>query len=227
MAKPYALPRYSKYKHNIPVFTICMTEVIMKHIIIEQILIPAIARLYQIDYDNIRLGVSERNICARLAHHIENIMREYDQQHDHSLFIGYYADVEYNRMGNGDLKQYENSEHRPQYMISDLLIQSRGYERNLLAVEMKRKGNHKHEIEDRERLKSLVSLDRGIMAARCVHNTLLGVFMVYSPKDIRIEFYENINGFGELTQELEFIRKRYNSGYEIVVRTRKECRQSD
>ena len=33
-------------------------------------------------------------------------------------------------MGNGDLKQYENSKHRPKYMVSDLLIQSRGYERN-------------------------------------------------------------------------------------------------
>ena len=74
-----------------------------KQIIIDDILIPAINRLYQMDYENIRFGVSERNICARLAHHIENIMREYDQQHDNSPFIGYYADVEYNRMGNGDL----------------------------------------------------------------------------------------------------------------------------
>ena len=43
-------------------------------------------------------------------------------------------------------------------MVSDLLIQSRGYERNHLAVEMKRKGNNRHANEDRERLASMVSL---------------------------------------------------------------------
>lgn len=51
----------------------------MKEIILNQILIPSLQRLYQVDYDNIRFDVSERNICARLAHHMENIMREYDQ----------------------------------------------------------------------------------------------------------------------------------------------------
>ena len=113
----------------------------MKQILIDEILIPAIKRLYQLDYDNIRFGVSERDICARLAHHIENIMREYDLQHQSSYFENYYADVEYNRMGDGSLKQYENSLHRPQYMVSDLLVQTRGFGKKLLAVEMKRKGN--------------------------------------------------------------------------------------
>ena len=49
---------------------------ITRDIIIHDILIPSLKRLYQRDYDNIRFGVSERNICARLAHHMENIMRE-------------------------------------------------------------------------------------------------------------------------------------------------------
>lgn len=40
-------------------------------------------------------------------------------------FHNYYTDVEYNRMGNGDLKQYENSNRIPTYMVSALLIQSR------------------------------------------------------------------------------------------------------
>lgn len=177
----------------------CILQRKMKQILINEILLPAIIRLYQVDYDNIRFGVSERNICARLAHHIENIMREYDQQHDDSPFIGYFADVEYNRMGNGDLKQYENSKHRPQYMVSDLLIQSRGYERNLLAVEMKRQGNHKKENEDKERLISLVSSTNNDMDIRCVHDTLLGSFIVYTPEEVMIEFYENVNGRGQKT----------------------------
>lgn len=172
-----------------------------KQIIIDDILIPAINRLYQMDYENIRFGVSERNICARLAYHIENIMREYDLQHNNSPFKGYYADVEYNRMGNGDPKHYENSLHRPQYMVSDLLIQSRGYERNLLAVEMKRKGNHKKESEDKERLMSLVSTASDNMNISCVHDTLLGAFIVYSLEDVSIELYENVNGQGQKTHE--------------------------
>lgn len=147
------------------------------------------------DYDNIRFGVSERNICARLAHHIENFMRWYDLLYDDSPFTGYFADVEYNRMGNGDIKQYKNSAHRPQYMVSDLLIQSRGYERNLLAVEMKRKGNRKKEREDKGRLMSMVSTTND---TRCVHDTLLGAFIVYSPEEVSIEFYENVNGHGEM-----------------------------
>ena len=97
--------------------------------------------LYSEDFSNIRFGASERNISARLAHHMENIMREYDVKNSTSLFKRYYdyADVEYNRMGNGDMKFYEDSQKRPKYMVSDLLIQSRGYEENFLAVELKRK----------------------------------------------------------------------------------------
>lgn len=172
-----------------------------KQILIEEILKPALKRLYQVDYDNIQFGVSERNICARLAHHVENIMREYDQLHEVSPFKGYYVDVEYNRMGNGDLKHYENSMHRPQYMVSDLLIQSRGIENNLLAVEMKKKGNHKNEKEDKERLMSLVSSAKKDMNTRCVHDTLLGAYIVYSPEEVSIEFYENVKGHGQIKSE--------------------------
>lgn len=104
---------------------------------------PSLEMLYEIDYDNIRFGVSERNICARLVHHMEIIMREYDKEHIEGLFHNYFADVEYNRKGDGDLKRYENSKYRPMCMVSDLLIQTRGYGRNLLAVEMKRMGNNR------------------------------------------------------------------------------------
>ena len=115
---------------------------LMRDIIQHDILIPSLKRLYQEDYNNIKYGVSERNICARLAHHMENIMREYDAKNRTSFFTSYNADVEYNRMGNGDLKFYEDSQKRPRYMVSDLLIQSRGYEGNLLAVELKKKGSN-------------------------------------------------------------------------------------
>lgn len=171
----------------------------MNTIIINDILIPSILRLYEVDYDNIRYGVSERNICARLAHHMENIMREYDMQHKKSCFDNYFADVEYNRMGKGDLKHYEDSEHRPQYMVSDLLIQTRGYGRNLLAVEMKRKGNYRHAKEDKERLMSLVAPGEDGAPISCVHDTLVGAFIRYSRDEVKILIYENVDGKGVQT----------------------------
>ena len=106
--------------------------------LVEQILVQSLQRLYEIDETNIKYEVSERNICARLAHHMENIMREYDRQHNSYYFQNYYVDVEYNRIGFGDLKYFEDYKHVSHYMVSDLLIQSRGYERNLLAIEMKK-----------------------------------------------------------------------------------------
>lgn len=171
-----------------------------------EILLPSLKVLYSVDYDNIRFGVSERNICGRLAHHMENLMRKYDQLNGVECFRGYFADVEYNRMGNGDLKHYENSSHLPVYMVSDLLIQKRGYGRNLLAVEMKRKGNKRHVSEDKERLKSLVSSPENYEEeSRCVHDTLVGAFVEYSKDGVLLELYENSEGKGVRTDVIELV----------------------
>lgn len=176
----------------------------MRDIIINEILIPSLETLYKIDYKNIKFEASERNICARLAHHLENIMREYDKQNSKALFDGYFADVEYNRMADGSQKQYENRLHRPQRMISDLLIQSRGVRRNLLAIEMKRNQNYDKRREDRERLMAIVSPQPADSELHCVYNTLVGAFIIYSEKNVTIEIYENNNGEGEKTEDLFF-----------------------
>lgn len=162
-----------------------------KAIVLYDILIPSLCILYKEDFSNIRFDVSERNICARLAHHMENIMREYDAKNGTSFFTSYYADVEYNRMGNGDMKYYENRLKRPKYMVSDLLIQSRGYEGNLLAVELKKKGATKEAIDnDIKRLKSLVTPGSLSQLTGCVHDTLLGVFIIYSKDGVDMEIFE-------------------------------------
>ena len=161
----------------------------MKDIILNEILIPSLKKLYQEDYNNIKFGVSERNICARLAHHMENIMREYDNHHYPSQFQDYYADVEYNRMSNGDYKFYEDSQKRPRYMVSDLLIHCRGRKRNLLAVEMKRKGNKVGVDKDKERLSSLVTPYTQDQLPDCVHDTLLDAFIEYSTKGVNMDLF--------------------------------------
>lgn len=192
----------------------------MRDVIINEVLIPSLTRLYETDYDNIRFGVSERNICARLAHHMENIMRKYDKQNHKSQFVGYYADVEYNRMGDGQKKCFENSLKRPQYMVSDLLIQSRGAERNFLAVEMKRYGSYMIESkdDDRKRLRSLVSPLTVESNNQCVHNTLVGAFIVYSSKRVIMELYENVNGVVVLTDILHFVYNEYDKVLSPYIR---------
>ena len=197
-----------------------MSQEEIRNVIVYEILIPSLRTLYAEDYDNIRFGASERNICARLAHHMENTMRTYDSRHNEPIFEGYYADVEYNRMGNGDLKHYEDSEHRPRYMVSDLLIQKRGYGRNLLAVEMKRKGNSRKVWEDKNRLRSLVSSPReGYMEQRCIHDTLLGVFITYSANGVQLELFENKRGVGVNTGDIVLLYERHDDGQgELVMK---------
>lgn len=176
---------------KIPLVFVPMNDNELKNIVLNIILIPSIYRLYEEDFSNIRFEVSERNICARLAHHMENIMRDYDAKHRTSLFTNYYADVEYNRMGNGNLKFYEDSQKRPRYMVSDLLIQSRGYEGNLLAVELKKKGAAKDAIaKDRDRLMSLVTPGSLSQLTGCVHDTLLGAFILYSKEGVYMDIFE-------------------------------------
>lgn len=170
----------------------------MKYIIVNEILIPSLHTLYKIDSKNIENDVSERNICARLAHHMENIMREYDKKHKTQLFTNYYVDVEYNRMGKGNPKQYEDREHKSRYMVSDLLIQSRETGRNYLAVEMKKKGNKKNIDSDIKRLKSLVSHGERI---DCVHDTLLGALIIYDSKKVDMKLY--------YLRESEIVEKPY------------------
>ena len=190
----------------------------MRDIIIHEILIPSLKRLYAMDYDNIYFGVSERNICARLAHHMENLMRRYDEASGDGVFHDYFADVEYNRMGNGDLKHYESSAHRPVYMVSDLLIQTRGYGRNLLAVEMKRKGNRKNVDEDKERLMSLVSSPSNYeQAQRCVYDTLVGAFIEYSKIGVNVELFENVDGRGVKTDDIVLMYRQDEDGYGVLT----------
>ena len=118
---------------------------------VHNLLIDGLKKLYREDYFNIKIDVSERNICARLAMHLENTMRE------KGIFPNYYVDVEYNRQGKGELKQvYDEVAKVPIKMVSDLLIQSRGIARNLLAVEMKKYNNHQSVKSDHERLREMV-----------------------------------------------------------------------
>lgn len=196
----------------------------VKYIVLHGILIPSICKLYKEDFSNIRFDVSERNICARLAHHMENIMREYDAKNRTSFFTSYYADVEYNRMGNGDMKYYEDSLKRPKYMVSDLLIQSRGYEGNLLAVELKKKGSTKKAIaKDRERLTSLVTPGSLSQLTGCVHDTLLGAFIIYSKDGVDMDIFEFLSDEGKVIPRKYSLRCLFRDDDETMVKAMDFC----
>ena len=165
--------------------------------IIYDILIPSLHKLYEKDFFNISNGVSERNICARLAHHMEIIMHETNEYKD------YFADVEYNRKNDGTIKHSESYKKVSLLMVSDLIVHKRDWHSNLLAVEIKRWNNPKKRKQDRERLKSVVSSPE-VRKDDCVYDTILGAFIIYSPKRVLIEFYENVNGTGMQTGVMKF-----------------------
>ena len=59
---------------------------------------------------------------------------------------------------------------------------------------MKRKGYSWNANEDRERLASMVSSRPMNEGHICVHDTLVGAFIVYGSDGVKIELFENING---------------------------------
>ena len=180
---------------------VLMTDKQKRDVVIYDILVPSIRRLYEEDYFNIRAGVSERNICARLALHIEKLMRECNHA---DLFEGYYVDVEYNRMGYGNPKYYEDHKQELRYMVSDLLIHSRGKSRNYLAVEMKRKGNSKKVWEDIRRLESLVKPRPDNPENYCVYGTLVGAFITYSLDGAIIRLFEDSETYGKKARIIRY-----------------------
>ena len=179
-----------------------MTSRNIKDIILNEILLPSLRRLYEEDYFNIFHNASERNICARLAHHMENIMRCCD---DNILFMDYYVDVEYNLMGAGNPKFYQYHKSNPKYMVSDLLIHGRGCLQNMLAIEMKKKGQSRKVREDKERLESLVSSMSDNPESQYIYETVVGAFITYSREEVMIELFENINGHGAKTGEIVYV----------------------
>lgn len=140
------------------------------------------------------------------------------QRTEPHFFTFYYADVEYNRMGNGDMKYYEDSLKRPKYTVSDLLIQSRGYGGNLLAVELKKKGSTKKAIaKDRERLTSLVTPGSLSQLTGCVHDTLLGAFIIYSKDGVDMDIFEFLSDEGKVIPRKYSLRCLFRDYDETMV----------
>ena len=130
-------------------------------------------------------------------------MFEYSSKINNSFFYQCSVDVEYNRMGYDHPKYYEENKGQLRYMVSDLLIHSRGRSTNMLALELKRKENHSNIESDKIRLRKIVSSSPQSPESECVYGTLVGVFITYSTKGVMIDIFEDVNGSGEKTGEIE------------------------
>ena len=147
------------------------------------------------DIDNIKSGVSERNLCALLACKINGFLSQYG-------LTEYHADVEYNRNG-GKIKTIINDELKVIPITCDLILHSRGHKQkdNLLAIEMKKIPCEVEELnKDRNRLIALTKHEFGDMFSydgntfpKNVCDYEIGIFYLLDVphRRITLEIYDN------------------------------------
>ena len=120
--------------------------------IVLSLLHNSVEDVYTLDGVNLNDGVSEWNICARVAMYMEKRMRAYDFVHRTSLFKDYYVDVEYNRSYGGTPKIVDGHNVRV-----DLIVQTREETKpNYLVLEMKKPDNPEKRVDDERELYRMV-----------------------------------------------------------------------
>lgn len=156
----------------------------------------ALCRFLAKDAASIRNNISERNLCSRLAMQFENLLSNYEIE-------AYYADPEYNRKQEGQIKTILSGDMQVIKVTCDLIVHSRGElgRDNLIAIEMAKPDKSAEQIQsDRLRLMALTkrSFDDvwsydGVTHPEHVCGYLLGAFiMVDRTKEVAsVEFFED------------------------------------
>lgn len=112
----------------------------------------ALDDFFRIELSSILADVAERNLCSRLAMHLENHMKA-------AGLVGYYADSEYNRKQESQIKTILDGNFEIIQITCDLIVHSRGEipERdNLIALEMAKPNKIATDMQnDRNRLMAL------------------------------------------------------------------------
>lgn len=120
--------------------------------LLETLFLRSFERFLVAEADNILIGTSERNLCARLAFLLED-------EASAAGLVEYYADVEYNRKQRGLVKTILDDHAKVIPITSDLIFHSRGafiVGDNLITVEMKRSEHREEEKQkDRDRLRAM------------------------------------------------------------------------
>jgi hypothetical protein len=112
----------------------------------------AFAQFLAREAEHILTGISERNLCGRLAPDLE-------QAASRKGLAGYIADPEYNRMQRGQVKTILDSNYEVVTVCCDLILHTRGKSiphDNLIAIEMKKSDRPAGKKEsDRKRLRAM------------------------------------------------------------------------
>lgn len=183
----------------------CSADMPIDRNLIRQIFEQSMDAFLQKEVQALLEGVNERNNCARCSIYMQEIANNFG-------LGNYYADAEYNRKQNGQVKTILNGEMKVVQISCDLLLHSRGkmHEDNLIAVEMKKyETRDDDKRKDRERLCALtkVSYDDiwsndGVTLPEHVCGYILGVFIEIDRNNRRcnFEYYENGNLFENKTR---------------------------
>lgn len=119
---------------------------------LQRIIDPALNDFFRAELTSILADVAERNLCARLAMHFERHMQL-------NGLTGYYADAEYNRKQEGQVKTILLGKETIVPITCDLIIHSRGEipaKDNLIALEMAKQNKPANDMQDdRDRLMAL------------------------------------------------------------------------
>ena len=117
-----------------------------------KIIKPALSDFFKKEITNILDDVAERNLCSRLAIYFQKYMDEFN-------LTDYYADTEYNRKQEGQVKTILSEEMEVIPITCDLIIHSRGKfpaKDNLIALEMAKNNKTEEDLNnDRKRLMAL------------------------------------------------------------------------
>ena len=147
--------------------------------LIMYIFLNSVEDVYLYDAVNIGDGVSEWNICARLAMYFEKRMHAYDYLHRTEKFKNYYADVEYNRSYNGNLKIVDGNKVR-----CDMIVQTREETKpNYLVLELKKPDNQQKREDDIREIKRMVMPREQGTADYYNCGTHMGIFMDYNKEN--------------------------------------------
>jgi hypothetical protein len=164
--------------------------------------------VYVIDKVNLNDGVSEWNICARVAMYMEKRMRAYDYLNRIDIFKDYYVDVEYNRSYKGNPKVVAGHNVR-----IDLIVQTREETKpNYLVLEMKKPNNPDKRIDDERELDRMVRPREKGASDYYNCGSYVGVFMDYN-KD---EYFGKIYWFDERTNDVNTTEFKRNNMLEII-----------
>ncbi|WOD20607.1 hypothetical protein [Paraburkholderia kirstenboschensis] len=105
--------------------------------------------------ESLLADVSERHTCGRLSLYLERQLQA-------DGFCGYYADVEYNRKQQGQVKTIINEQLEVVQITPDIIVHTRGEKPpphdNLIAVEVKKAARPEREKnDDRARLRAMTT----------------------------------------------------------------------